>query len=163
VTPQWDQHLHTQAAKPLDPGALGQRSKQTRGQVFIPAPHPAQFGVGTTPEERGKHHTDDLAQQLFLTSQTPFDLGHEVFGETQGMESLLQGLGGLLCLAAITCEALLGFEVATLAGFGVLFGGSVAWGHGALLNSVWVCEDGVTAASYTPTVLLAFFVQPCAV
>ena len=42
------------------------------------------------------------------------------------MEGLLQGLGGVLCLAAITCEALLGFEIATLSGFDVFFGvGSV--------------------------------------
>lgn len=35
------------------------------------------------------------------------------------MEGLLQGLGGLLRLAAVTLQALLGFEVATLSGFGV--------------------------------------------
>jgi hypothetical protein len=42
-----------------------------------------------------------------LAAPAPFNLGYEIFREAQVMESLLQGLGGLLCLAAITCEALL--------------------------------------------------------
>jgi hypothetical protein len=37
------------------------------------------------------------------------------------MERLLQGRRGLLRLAAVTLEALLGFEVATLSGFCVFF------------------------------------------
>jgi hypothetical protein len=43
----------------------------------------------------------------FLTTQTPFDLGHEVFRKLQVIERLPEGLGSLLRLAAITCEALL--------------------------------------------------------
>jgi hypothetical protein len=38
---QRHQHLHAQASEPLEPGALGQRTEQPRGQVFIPAPHAA--------------------------------------------------------------------------------------------------------------------------
>src|SRR6516165_6289618 len=77
------------------------------------------------------------------------------------MERLLQGLHGLLRLTAVTLQALLGFQVATLAGFGVLFGVSCAADHGVLLHSLWVlggcrlprrpwpmplraCEHGVT-------------------
>jgi len=40
------------------------------------------------------------------------------------MERLLQGLRGLLRLTAVTLLALLGFQVATLSGFDVLFGGA---------------------------------------
>src|SRR5262249_28869269 len=77
------------------------------------------------------------------------------------MERLLQGLRGLLRLTAVTLQALLGFQVATLAGFGVFFGVSFAADHGVLLHSLWVlggcrlprcpwsmplrvCEHGVT-------------------
>ena len=37
------------------------------------------------------------------------------------MERLFHDLGGMLRLTAVTDEALLGFEVATLSGFGVSF------------------------------------------
>src|SRR5215471_20631443 len=53
------------------------------------------------------------------------------------MERLLQGLRGLLRLTAVTLQALLGLQVATLAGFGVLFGVSFAADHGVLLHSLW--------------------------
>src|SRR5215475_11947547 len=114
VAPQGDQHLQAQAAESLDPGPFGQCTEQTRGQVFIPAPYAAQLGVGATPEERGKHHTDDLAQQFLLAPQTPCDLGDQVFGEPQVLQSLVKGLSGLLRLAAVTGEALLSVAVATL-------------------------------------------------
>src|SRR4029434_6858551 len=54
------------------------------------------------------------------------------------MEALLERLGGLLRLTAVTLQALLGFQVATLAGFGVFFGVSFAADHGVLLHSLWV-------------------------
>ena len=34
------------------------RPKQTCGQILVPAPHPAQFGVGAATEQRGTHHSD---------------------------------------------------------------------------------------------------------
>jgi len=37
------------------------------------------------------------------------------------MEGLLQGLGGVLCLAAVACEALLRGAAATLSSFGLFF------------------------------------------
>ena len=85
-----------------------------------------------------------------MTPHTSFDLGHEVVRQPQVIEGLSEGLGGVLRLAAVARETLVGFEVATLSSFGVFFGVSVAWGHGALLDSVWICEDGVTSASACP-------------
>src|SRR4029453_7596682 len=105
-----------------------------RRKVFIPASHPAQFGVGTAPEQRRTHHPDDFAQELVLAPQTPFDLGHEVFGEAQGIEGLLEGLSGLLCLAAIAYKALVRYAATTLSGFDVLCSVSFAWGLGVLLD-----------------------------
>jgi hypothetical protein len=87
----------------------------------------------------GEHHAKDFAQELVLAAQAPFDLGHEVIWEAQVLESLFHDLGGVLRLAAITCEALLRCAAATLSGFRVVFGVSCAGGHGALLDSVWVC------------------------
>ena len=55
-----------------------------------------------------------FAQELFLTAQTPFDLGHEVLRQPQVIEGLLEGFSGLLRLTAITCEALLRCAAATL-------------------------------------------------
>ena len=88
------------------------------------------------------------------------------------MESLLQDLGGVLCLAAITCEALLRVQATALSGFGLFFGVSCRWGHDALLDAVWVygggrlsrrvhvlprvCDHGVTLRHALPG-LLAFF------
>jgi hypothetical protein len=77
-----------------------------------------------------------------LTAQTPFDLGHEIFRKPQGIEGLLESLSRLLRLAAITCEARLGCEAATLFDFHVFFDGSGGGRHGALLDSVWVFGSG---------------------
>ena len=66
------------------------------------------------------------------------------------MESLLQDLGGVLRLAAITCEALLRCAITTSSGFGVLCGISFVWGHGALLASVEVFGDCRLAHAHVP-------------
>jgi hypothetical protein len=71
-----------------------------------------------------------------LTAQTPFDLGHEVFRQPQGIEGLLESLSRLLRLAVITCEARLCLQVAPVSGFGMCFGVSFGWRHGALLYTV---------------------------
>jgi hypothetical protein len=63
------------------------------------------------------------------------------------MEGLLQALGSLLRLEAVTIEALLRFEATTVSGFGVLFGVSFHGGHGALLRSVWVLAAEVWASA----------------
>src|SRR5205823_5489163 len=116
VAPQRDQHVQAQASESLEPGALGQRPEQTRGQIFVPAPYAAQFSVGAAPKEGRTHHTQDFAQELFLTPQTPFDLGYQVVGEAQVLERLCQDLGRVLRLAAIPCAALLCGTAATLSG-----------------------------------------------
>jgi hypothetical protein len=94
---------------------------QTRGEVSIPAPHPTQFGVGTAAEERRTHHPDDFSQ-LVLAAQAALNLGHEVVRQPQGIKGLLEGLGGVLCLATVARETLLRGAITTSSGFGVLFG-----------------------------------------
>src|SRR5215831_5743874 len=158
MAPQRDQHLQAQASESLDPGPLGQRPEQVRGQIFVPTPHAAQFGVRAAPKEGRTHHPDDLAQKFLLAAQTPFDLGDQVVGEAQVMEGVLQDLRGVLRLATITCEALLRGAAATLSGLRVFFEVSWGGGHGALLDAVWICggcslskhmfyENSVTSAS----------------
>jgi hypothetical protein len=87
----------------------------------------------------GEHHAKDFAQELVLAAQAPFDLGHEVFRQPQVIEGLLEGLGGVLRLAAISLEALPRCETAALSGFGLFFGVSVCGRHTALFRFVWVC------------------------
>jgi hypothetical protein len=53
----------------------------------------------------------------------------------------LEGLGGVLRLAAIALQALVSLEAAALSGFGVFFRRSFAWGHGVLLCSVRVYAE----------------------
>jgi hypothetical protein len=82
-----------------------------------------------------------LTQQFLLTPQAAFKLGHQVFGEAQVLQSALEGLGGVLRLAAIALQALVSLEAAALSGFGVFFRRSFAWGHGLLLCSVRVYAE----------------------
>ena len=58
------------------------------------------------------------------------------------MKSLHQDRGGVLCLAAITCEALLRLQATALSGFGLFFGVSFRWGNNALLE---LCASVVVA------------------
>src|SRR5713226_2010786 len=117
----------------------------TAHQIFIPAPYTAQFGVGTTPEQRGAHHPDDFSQELVLAVQAPFDLGHEVFRQPQVIEGLLEGLCGVLRLAAVSIEALVRCAITAPSGFDMFFCASFGWGHGELLCIVWIlcgrCEE----------------------
>jgi hypothetical protein len=76
-----------------------------------------------------------------LAPHASFNLGHEVFRKLQVIKGLLEGLGGLLCLAAIPCEALLRCAVATRSGFRVFFGVSCGGGHEELLCAVWILYD----------------------
>jgi hypothetical protein len=71
-----------------------------------------------------------------LAAQTAFKLGHEVFRQPQISEGLLEGFGGLLCLAAITCEAFLRCAATTRSDFGLFLGVSCGEGHSVLLCSV---------------------------
>jgi hypothetical protein len=110
-----------------------------RGQVFIPTSHAAQFGVRATTEQGRAHHPNDLAQQFLLLPEAPFDLGQQVCGETQVLECLLQDLGSVLGLAAITCKALLCGAAATLPDFALFFRVSFRWGHAGLLKAKPSC------------------------
>src|SRR5207253_3174331 len=127
----------------------------TAHQIFVPAPHAAQFGVGATAKEGRTHDTNDFPQELVLAAQAPFDLGHKVVRQPQSIEGLLEGLGGVLRLAAITCEALLHCAAATLSGFGVLFGGSYGEGHGVLLCCGWVLTVAVCRSARDPCPLVS--------
>jgi len=79
------------------------------------------------------------------------------------MEGLLQNLGGVLRLAAITCETLLRCAAATLSGFYVFFDGSGSGRHSALLDSVRVFGGCRMHMRHARPGLPAFFCQPCAV
>jgi len=57
------------------------------------------------------------------------------------MERLLERLGGLLCLATVTVEALVYLAITAPSGFGVFFCVSFGWGHRVLLDAAWVCGD----------------------
>jgi hypothetical protein len=56
-----------------------------------------------------------------LAAQAPIDLGHEVFRQPQVIKGLLEGLGGVLRLAAVTFKALPRCEAAAVSGFGMFF------------------------------------------
>ena len=75
---------------------VGQRTEQTRGEVFIPAPHATQLRGRPAAKERRTHQPDDFPQELLLAAQAPFDLGHKVFRQPQIIEGLLGGFGGVL-------------------------------------------------------------------
>src|SRR5439155_25892630 len=110
--------------------------------MLVPATHPAQFGVGATPEYGRTHHPNYLTQQFLLTPQAAFKLGHQVFGEAQVLQSALEGLGGVLRLAAVAREAFSSGATTALSGFRVSFDVSCREGHGALLDAVWVYGGG---------------------
>ena len=93
------------------------------------------------PNRGGTHHPDDFSQELVLAVQAPFDLGHEVFRQPQVIEGLLEDLGSVLRLAAVSREALVRCAITAPSGFGVFFRRSFAWGHGALLCSVRVYAE----------------------
>ena len=76
-----------------------------------------------------------------MAVQAPFDLGHEVFRQPQVIEGLLEDLGSVLRLAAVSREALVRCAITAPSGFGVFFRRSFAWGHGALLCSVRVYAE----------------------
>src|SRR5262249_62069037 len=65
------------------------------------------------------------------------------------MEILLQDLGGVLRLAAITLQTLLGFELAALSGFGLAFLIGFGTSHGVLLRIVSL-PYGVLCESWEP-------------
>src|SRR4029450_2280611 len=95
----------------------------------------------------------DVSPELVVAVHAPFDLGHEVFRQPQVSEGLLKDFSGVLRLAAVTLQALLGFEVATLSSFRVLFGVSFAWGHGVLLRTVMLFRMGTKQSMLSRVVI----------
>src|SRR5262249_4307330 len=108
-----------------------------------------QFGVGTAPEERRTHQPDDFPQELVLAAQAPCDLDHQVSGESQLLQSLLQDLSGVLRLAAVALEAFSGGAAPALSGFGVAFLIGCGTSHSVLLR-VWSVACGVPCGSLEP-------------
>src|SRR5262249_59662586 len=74
-------------------------------------------------KERGKHERDDFPQQLLLSAQAAFDLGHQGSGEIQVLQGLMEGLDILLGLRALVLETRLGFKLTAFSGFGLFVGG----------------------------------------
>jgi hypothetical protein len=68
-----------------------------------------------------------------LAVQAPFDLGHEVIGDAQVMEGLLQDLSGVLRLAAVALEAFSGSMAPALYRFRLSFMILSGTAHGVLL------------------------------
>jgi hypothetical protein len=68
-----------------------------------------------------------------LTSQAAFNLSHEVFGEAQVVESLLQDLSGMLRLGVVAMEAFRGGAAPALYRFGLSFMILSDTAHGVLL------------------------------
>jgi hypothetical protein len=92
-----------------------------------------------------------------LTPQASCDLRHEIFRKPQVIKRLLEGLGRLLCLAAVTYETFLGLQATPVSGFSLFFGISFGWGHDVLRCVVW----GLLGHAFQG--LPAFFCGPCAV
>jgi hypothetical protein len=69
-----------------------------------------------------------------LAPQAPFDLGHEVFGQSQVIEGLVEGCGGLLCLAAVALEAFSGSTAPALYRFRLSLMILSGTTHGVLLH-----------------------------
>jgi plastocyanin len=66
----------------------------------------------------------------------------------------VEGLGGVLRLAAVTCETFLGLQATALSGFDRFFGVSFRFGHDVLLDAVRVCGGGRLSTSHTPLALV---------
>jgi hypothetical protein len=69
-----------------------------------------------------------------LAPQTPFELGDQVFGESQVLQSLLKGLSGLVRLVAVALEALSGSMTPALYRFRLSFMILSGTAHGVLLH-----------------------------
>jgi hypothetical protein len=89
-----------------------------------------------TPEAKkgGKHEGKDLAHELFLAAQAPFDLQNQVIGHTQVQESLVEGFNVALGLSLLALMTFFGIETPPLDGFGLFFGVLSGWGHGEVLR-----------------------------
>src|SRR5215831_7875817 len=85
-------------------------------------------------------HAHDVAQARALAVPAPGDLGHEVFRQPQVIEGLLEGFGGVLRRAAISCAALLSCAAATLSGFDGFWCIAFGWGHGEVPGTMRILD-----------------------
>jgi hypothetical protein len=69
-----------------------------------------------------------------LPSQTPFDLRYQVFRNPQALDGLVEGLGGVLRLAAVALEAFSSGAMLALSRFGLSFMILSGTAHGVLLH-----------------------------
>ena len=86
-------------------------------------------------QRRGRLTYGALKRQFQLDDAYLEDLKAEL------IEGLLEDLGSVLRLAAVSREALVRCAITAPSGFGVFFRRSFAWGHGALLCSVRVYAE----------------------
>jgi hypothetical protein len=89
--------------------------------MLVPAAPATEFRGGSATKQGRTHQPHDLAQPFLLAASAPCELGSEVFRPPQGIEGLLEGLGSLLGVALVACEALVRWAATALAGFGVAF------------------------------------------
>jgi len=134
VAPKRTEDLLTELAEPLEPGTFGQGAQDARGQVLVPSARAGQLIGIDAAEERGEHEGKDFPEQLLLGSQTAFDLGNEVIGQTEIIESLAQRFDIALGLFLLVFMALLGVEATPFDRFGLLFDVSSGAGHGDVLR-----------------------------
>ncbi len=143
VAPNGNEHLKAQAPQSFEPGAFGQSAEKLRGDILVPSAYAREFMAMSASKERGKHERDDFPQQLLLSAQTAFDLGHQGSGEIQVLQGLMEGLDIMLGLSALVLETRLGFESTAFSGFGLFGGVSFHGGHGELLRTVLVFRLGL--------------------
>ena len=138
MAPNGQENLQAQAPETFDPGAFRQSAEQSGRHILVPSAHAREFMAMSTSKERGKHETDDFAQQLLLGLQAAFNLGDQRIGKIQVFEGLMDGLNIVLGLSTLLLEAFLGFESTAFSGFGLFGGVSFHGGHGEILRTVWV-------------------------
>jgi len=143
LAPNGDEHLKAQAPQSFAPGSFGQSAEKLRRDMLVPSAYAREFMAMSASKERGKHERDDFPQQLLLSPQAAFDLGHQGLWEIQGLQGLMEGLDIMLGLRALVLETRLGFESTAFSGFGLFVGVSFHGGHGDLLRTALVCRLGL--------------------
>jgi len=143
MAPNGDEHLKAQAPQSLEPGSFGQSAEKLRRDILVPSTHACEFMAMSASKECGKHEANDFAQQLLLSPQAAFDLGHQGIWEIQILQGLMEGLDIVLGLSALLLKTLLGVEARAFSGFGLFVGVSFHGGHGELLRTVLVFRLGL--------------------
>jgi hypothetical protein len=138
VAPNGKENLKAQAPQAFEPGSFGESAEKLRGDILVPSAHTREFMAMSASKERGKHESDDFAQEFLLSSQAAFDLGHQGIGKIHVLQGLMEGFDIVLSLGVLLLETFLGFESTAFSGFGLFGGVSFHGGHGELLRTVWV-------------------------